>query len=433
MNSESATPSTVLPTSCLLLLSGGIAGIFSWIARQTAPYATVPETIGLLLAAGLRYVIAAYVVQRFVLGVPALIIILGAALAFRLLVLSAPPTLSADVYRYQWEGRVQRAGINPYAAHPDALRHLALEDPAHPLDVGRTTPTLYPPLSENSFSWAKTITGYKRLYVGLDAASIVVLLLLLTIRKQPLQRVLMYAWNPGVVVAFSLCGHHDSLAILALLAANLFIIKHRQEMSIVFLALSFLSKFFGGILLPVFLKRTRWRYAVLFLAVVVAGYVPYASAGRKLLEGLLQYSAVWENNDSLFRLMMLAGNCRPQAGLLAGGFLAALVLWALKRRMEPLQASLFLIAGLLLLSPNAFPWYFTWSIPFLCFYSNTPWLLLSVTCVLGYAPLIAYSAGFAYQDSPLILGLEYAPVLAWLAVGVWREAGQSHQGKDSRS
>jgi hypothetical protein len=269
--------------------------------------------------------------------------------------------------------------------------------------------------------------------VGLDAASIVVLLLLLTIRKQPLQRVLMYAWNPGVVVAFSLCGHHDSLAILALLAANLFIIKHRQEMSIVFLALSFLSKFFGGILLPVFLKRTRWRYAVLFLAVVVAGYVPYASAGRKLLEGLLQYSAVWENNDSLFRLMMLAGNCRPQAGLLAGVFLAALVLWALKRRMEPLQASLFLIAGLLLLSPNAFPCYFTWSIPFLCFYSNTPWLLLSVTCVLGYAPLIAYSAGFAYQDSPLILGLEYAPVLAWLAVGVWREAGQSHQGKDSRS
>jgi len=431
MNSESRTGSTVLPTSCLLLLAGGIAVIFYWIARQPAPLATVPETIGLLLAAGVLYVIAAYVVQRFALGVPALIIILGASLAFRLLVLSAPPSLSADVYRYQWEGRVQRAGINPYAAHPDALRHLALEDPAHPLDVGRTTPTLYPPFSEKSFSWAKTITGYKRLYAGLDVASIVVLLLLLTIRRQPLQRVLMYAWNPGVVVAFSLCGHHDSLAILALLAANLFIIKHRRGMSIAFLALSFLSKFYGGILLPVFLKRTRWSYAALFAAVVVAGYVPFASAGRKLLDGLLQYSAVWENNDSLFRLMMLAGNSRAQAGLLAGGFLAALVLWALKRRMEPLHASLVLIAGLLLLSPNAFPWYFTWMIPFLCFSAPPSMLLMSVTCVLGYSPVVAYAAGQPYVDSPFILALEYVPVLAWLAWAAMR--GMRHSKIETRN
>ena len=405
----------------MLALASGVAGIFYWIARQPAPYATVPETIGLLLAAGLLYVIAAYVVQRFALGTPALLVILGAALAFRLLVLSAPPTLSADVYRYQWEGRVQRAGINPYAAHPDALRHLALEDPAHPLDVGRTTPTLYPPLSENSFSWAKTITGYKRLYVGLDVASIVVLLLLLTIRQQPLQRVLIYAWNPAVVVAFSLSGHHDSLAILALLAADLFIIKQRPGLSIAFLALSFLSKFFAGILLPVFLKRTRWSFATVFAAAVVAGYVPFASAGRKLVDGLLQYSAAWESNDSLFRLMMLAGNSRAQAGLLAGVFLAALVLWALKRRMEPLQASMFLIVGLILLSPNAFPWYFTWMIPFLCFHVHPAVLLASVTCVLGYSPVVEYAAGQPYVDSPLILALEYAPVFAWLAWAAMRE------------
>ena len=409
----------------MLGLGGGIALIFYWLGGEPDLNSRAPEAIALLLAAGLLYVIAAYIVQRFALGLPALIIILGAALAFRLLVLSAPPSLSADVYRYQWEGRVQRAGINPYAAHPDALRHLALEDPAHPLDVGRTIPTLYPPLSEWSFSWAKTIPGYKRLYAGLDVASIVVLLWLLAIRKQPLARALMYAWNPGVVVAFSLCGHHDSLAILALLAANLFIIKHRQGMSIAFLALSFLSKFYGGILLPVFLKRTRWRYAVLFAAVVVAGYVPYASAGRKLLDGLLQYSAAWENNDSLFRLLMLAGNSRGQAGLLAGAVLAALVLWTLKRRLEPLQASMVLIAGLLLLSPNAFPWYFAWMIPFLCFYSPPAMLLASVTCVLGYSPVVAYAAGLPYKDSPLILLLEYVPVFTWLAWAAMQETRNS--------
>jgi len=397
----------------LLALAVGISGIFYHIGRTPDLKTHVPEFIALMLGAGVLCLAGIYVVEHFKLGAAALIIILGAALAVRLVVLPAGLSISTDAYRYQWEGRVQRAGINPYTTNPAALGH-AFEDPERPLDVGAATPTLYPPLSEFSFAWVKTIPDYKRLYTGLDVASIVVLLLLLAIRKQPLQRVLAYAWNPAVVISFALCGHHDALAILALLVANFFIINQRAALSILFLALSVLSKFFALLLAPVFLKRVRRIYAVLFALVVIAGYVPYADAGRNLLDGLAQYSAAWENNDSLFRLLLLAGNSKPQAGLIAGVFLAALVLFALKQRLEPLRASLFLIAALLLLSPNAFPWYFTWTIPFLCFYPNAPWLLMSVTCVLGYAPLIAYSAGFAYQDSPLILALEYTPVLAWL-------------------
>jgi hypothetical protein len=41
-------------------------------------------------------------------------------------------------------------------------------------------------------------------------------------------------------------------------------------------------------------------------------------------------------------------------------------------------------------------------------------LLLTVTSVLGYAPVEAYAAGQPYRDSPFILLLEYAPALAWL-------------------
>lgn len=417
---KTATLLNLLPTVALLALGAGIAGIFYHIGRLPEPKSQTPEVIAWLLAAGLLYVVAAYLVERFALGRTALVVILGGALAFRLLALPLSPSLSTDVYRYQWEGRVQRAGINPYTTYPAALRHLGLEDPEHPLAVGPLTPTLYPPLSEGSFSWAKTVPGYKRLYTGLDVASIFLLLLLLAARKQPLTRVLMYAWNPTVVVAFAMCGHHDSLAISALLAANLLIIADRRAASIVLLALSFLAKFFAAPLLPVFLKRSRWRYAAIFAAVVVAGYLPYASAGRKLLDGLSQYAAGWENNDSGFRLLLLAGNSKPQAGLISAVLLAALLLFVLKRRMEPLRASLFLIAGLLLLSPNAFPWYFTWLIPFLCFYPSPPWLLLSTTCALGYSPVIAFAAGQPYRDSPLVLALEYAPVFAWLVWEAWR-------------
>lgn len=431
MNSEQkrARASDFLPTLFLILLGSGQIFIWLHLSRHPSLESYIPETIALLLAAGLLYVTAAYIVERRDLGWPALIVILAAALGFRFLAHSIEPVLSTDVYRYQWEGRVQRAGVNPFAVHPDALKHLELEDPAHPLATGRTTPTLYPPLSECSFSWVKTISGYKRLYTGLDVASIAVLLLLLKIRKQPLTRVLMYAWNPGVVVAFAMCGHHDSLAILALLAAIYYIIKQQGAVSIFFLALSFLSKLFAGLLLPVFLKRTRWAYAGLFLGLTAAAYLPYARAGINLFDGLSQYAVGWENNDSLFRLFLLAGNSKAQAGLISGIFLAALLAYVLKRRLEPLPAGLVLITGLLLLSPNAFPWYFTWVIPFLCFHPHPSLLLLSVTCVLGYSPLVAYSAGQPYRDSPLMLVLQYLPALAWLAWIGRKEVGQPRSEK----
>jgi len=414
-----------LPTLGLLVLAGGLGTIYHYLARQPDLKARVPEFIALALGAGILYLAGVYLVERFVPGPAALLIILAGALAFRLLVLPLTPSLSGDVYRYQWEGRVQRAGINPYATYPAALGPSAFQDPRHPLEVGSTTPTLYPPLSEMSFSWVETVSGYKRLYTGLDLASIVVLLLLLALHKQPLPRVLTYAWNPTVVVSFSLDGHHDSLAILTLLAAILLIINRQRALSITFLALSFLAKFFAVLLLPVFLKRTRWAYAGLFGGLVALAYLRYASAGRNLLEGLSQYAAGWEANDSVFRLIVRAGNSQAQAELVVGMVLLALVAYALKQRLEPLRAGLFLTAGLLLLSPNAFPWYFTWTIPFLCFYPSRPWLLMSVTCVLGYAPMVAYAAGQPYRDSPLILALEYLPVYAWLAYEGWQATARA--------
>ena len=50
-----------------------------------------------------------------------------------------------------------------------------------------------------------------------------------------------------------------------------------------------------------------------------------------------------------------------------------------KKRASPLLSGLVLTSGVLLLSPTAYPWYFSWTIPFLCFYPSAAWLLMSVT------------------------------------------------------
>ncbi len=60
-------------------------------------------------------------------------LLVGFAVVFRLLVLFSPLVLSSDLYRYVWDGRVQRAGINPYRYPPAAEALAALRDTAiHP-------------------------------------------------------------------------------------------------------------------------------------------------------------------------------------------------------------------------------------------------------------------------------------------------------------
>ncbi len=440
----------------MLGIAVALGAVFHFWGRQRDLEAYVPEFIAFALGAGALYLAGVYLVERFTLGVTALLVILGGAVVFRLFLLPLSPALSEDVYRYQWEGRVQRLHLNPYTVFP-ALPDLRwLQDPKHPLETGRTTSTVYPPFSEIAFSWVEMVPGYKRLFTGLDLASLCVLLLTLAALKQPLHRALTYAWNPTVIVSFAMCGHHDSLAVFTLLVANWAIITHRRTLSFALLALSFLSKFFPLLLLPVFLKGSVganlvfaprgdhkdrpykaampiWVYAGIFGAVAIIGYFPYLSAGGNLFRGLSEYATGWEANDSAFHVLLLAGNSKAQAELVGAVLVLSLVAYAVRKRMEPLQASFLLTAGLVLLSPNAFPWYFTWSIPFLCFYPSVPWLLMSVTGVLGYAPVATYAAGQPYKHSPFILALEYVPIYVWLAYEGWKSGVGSRQFVETRT
>jgi hypothetical protein len=44
---------------------------------------------------------------------------------------------------------------------------------------------------------------------------------------------------------------------------------------------------------------------------------------------------------------------------------------------------------------------------------------MSVTCVLGYTPVISEGAGRPIKNSLLMLSLEYGPVYLWLAYCGW--------------
>jgi hypothetical protein len=214
-------------------------------------------------------------------------------------------------------------------------------------------------------------------------------------------------------------GHFDSLAIVTFLGALFFLVTNRSALSMAALALSFLSKFFPLLLLPTFLKRARLAHLGLFTFLVVAFYLPFSGAGLHLLDGARNYARDWVNNASFFNVLRFVARSRIAAEALAGFILLAAMGYLAKRQAAPLWSSLILTGGVLLVSPTAFPWYFTWSIPFLCFYPSSAWLLMSVTSVLGYTPAITFGAGEPLQNSLLMLSLEYGPVYVWLAYYCW--------------
>jgi alpha-1,6-mannosyltransferase len=192
---------------------------------------------------------------------------------------------------------------------------------------------------------------------------------------------------------------------------------NRAAISSVALGLSFLAKFFPILVLLTLVKRVRLGYLAIFALVVFAFYLPFLGAGLHLLDGLANYSRDWLNNASLFHLFHFVVRSKAGAEVVAGSMVMATMAYLAKRKADPLWSSLILTGGVLLVSPTAYPWYFTWSIPFLCFYPTPAWLLMSITTILAYTPAIAFAEGI--KASFLMSSLEYGPVYLWLAYSCW--------------
>jgi alpha-1,6-mannosyltransferase len=85
--------------------------------------------LGLLAAAAVAYFAAVRLFLRQAWPRNTVWIVIGAAVALRAVLLTAPPILSTDIYRYVWDGRVQAAGINPYRYIPADPALTSLRDP----------------------------------------------------------------------------------------------------------------------------------------------------------------------------------------------------------------------------------------------------------------------------------------------------------------
>jgi alpha-1,6-mannosyltransferase len=407
---------------------GGAAALetlFALMARLGDLKAEVIETIALALAAGVIYFIALYGLEHSRKTGPAFWIIMAGALFFRLTLYSLMPSLSTDIQRYRWDGRVQNAGWNPYSLPPNDSRLAYLRDSGWAVMPGPEFPSMYPPLSQLVFrltaSFLPAVVAFKLPFVLGDLLVLATLAIWLASYPDGNYRLAIYAWNPLVIVEFAASGHNDSLAIAAMIAA-LAMIRKRPGASAVTLTAGSLAKLFPITLLPLALRLSEWprklRGWLAFggVALVTAACVwPYRSALAQLREIFLRYQAFWQNyNPTLYAILLWFSRQPDIAAGIGEGVVLGLAIWVAARKIDPLRAAFLIIGATLMLAPNTYSWYFTWIVPLLCFFPNPAWLLLTILQFLSYKVLIEYQINGIWHFDPFFQWLISAPFYALL-------------------
>jgi len=420
-------------TGVALVLAGAFAGVAALGALPDHVWAFV----GLFALAGAAYALAvAAVVRRPPSGGRALVAILGAAVLFRLILLPTVPSLSTDVYRYLWDGRVQAAGLSPYTEPPNSPTLASLRDPViYPRLNHLDWRTIYPPGAQLVFALLaslapSSVLAFKSLVVAADLATALVLSAWLGALGRPQAWVLIYAWHPLVVIELAGSGHLDALALLASVAALWAATRGREAWAGIWIGLGALVKLYPLLLLPALGGRRASRVVGACAIVVAAGYLCYARAGWAVVGSLPRFVAHEQFNGTLRTLLEwvvvpLGGPGRVAARLiplLALSGLAVGLAWR-GRTIPPWQRAAWLVGAYCLTTPSLFPWYVLWLVPLLAVELRWPWLWLTGAVALTYLVF----AEPLWRMPPWVPAVEFIPLAAGLA---WTPAGRLYGKRD---
>ncbi|MFQ5452595.1 MAG: glycosyltransferase 87 family protein [Candidatus Zixiibacteriota bacterium] len=428
------------------------------------PNTDMPTAVFMFLFS-LAFFLYLFVVMRLLKTEPgkgSFFIVIFFSIIFRLVLLPSIPVHENDIYRYLWDGKAAKNGINPYKYEPGILERTDWEirNDHHDMDrdvfikgrslsekdekeVGKLkalkddnpdffrkighkwVPTIYPPVAqliffainlvkENSIILAKSVFVFFDLLVLFVISRILVVL-----GKSPAYS-MIYGWSPLVLKEVANSGHYDPVPIFFALSA-LFLMLRKKNISASFMvALAALAKFFPALLALVGARKLKFKGLFIFSLVFIGAYIPFfvwgSSGPEQVFKGFLTYSNIWNYNGSIFVLVntvidAFVGNLT--VSVLAAKMILAVILMGIIikfSRQKCEQADVFLhrcfmvLVCLFLFSPVADPWYFLWVLPFLCFFPYKSFLLLSWLLIFSYF-------SFRMEVPPVKVGFIKLPLL----------------------
>ena len=423
----------------LLAVSGlGILAGLLTLSRVGNLAGSAVETILLLIGTSLFYLISCHLILRNEKHTRSIqSIVLAFAFFSRLVLAPTLPSLSEDLYRYRWEGRVQEAGGHPYTAMPIEGKWAGLRDETYPRVAGKDIQFGYGPLwclIERGMTRVAGVTtgaafGQVLLFkipaaLG-DIGVVAALAWLLHLYGLAWERVLIYAWCPLVIVEFWQSGHNDAVMVLFLMLALAMAKRQRWMWAGVMVGLAAMVKLWPVFLLPLFFAHERKWGVVWGAGLAALPFAPWLAMLWERRDFVTGFLGGWRNNDSLFGLVLwLAGGDGQVAKRVS---LALIVGWALTlgwRRMEPVRGVFWFTLGLLLVSANVHPWYLTWIVPIAAFVPS-PWLLAWVSLMpVCYAVLIEYSVSGVWDPAHGWQWYAYAGAFVAAVAGLTMSVGK---------
>jgi alpha-1,6-mannosyltransferase len=314
-------------------------------------------------------------------GVPVFaVLVLGAAL-IRLAFVIQTPTLSGDVYRYIWDGRVINAGFNPYLHFPADPALTALRDPEQYslIDKRDYAVTIYPPVAEVIFALVTRIStrvfAMKLAMVLFEACAVFAVARLLRRLNRPLGLLVAYLLHPAPIWEIAGNGHVDA-AMMALLYCAFAIGGARRPFAAAIpMTLGALVKPTGALGLPALWRAYQVGLPLFVLTMAASLYLPFAAAGTGIVGFLPRYldEQGLTSGEGVFWLALLgktgllSPTMAPAFAALTGLALLALALWTRRRGVTDLASglkgtALLLVAFLFAITPT-FPWYFLAALP----------------------------------------------------------------------
>ncbi len=342
----------------------------------------------------------------------ALIVILTIAVVVRLIMVFSPPTLSDDIYRYAWDGKIQAHGFDPY--------HHTADDPAlrpfrdHQIydrlcDRYLKQSAVYPPLAEGIFFITalpdlQPIFLIKLVFALFDIGSLWLLVLILRRLKLNPERVVIYAWSPLVVLEISQSGHIEGLAIFLVLASVLAVLRGKEALAGGMAALAVAAKFVPAIFLPALYRKRDWRFPVAFAATFLFICFPYISATHQLFGMATEFKNLPNFNAGLRTIVeaIFDKSYSPNSiySLLSAALLAGVGFWIWLRQDGSdtrTMNGLFVMAALFIVVTPFMPsWYMIIIVPFLAWRPSPAFLYLSGAVMLPYLMYLTPSGGPAW-------------------------------------
>ncbi len=423
---------------------------FSTLSIFLANIHNVGKEAYLLIAVSiLQYGIYFFILKKIFSSAktPVFIITIAALISF-VTFLYATPKLSNDVYRYLWDGLVQKEGYNPYLYVPGDWKFHDLQESnmtlfAHVDWRDKFTP--YPPVAQFIFVNAHALFVKWGLIAGklLFALPVILsaVLIYMTMGKKIYAAFIL---NPLLLLELVANAHLDGWVLFLMLIGLLLYRKQSYIPATFIWTLAIATKIYPIIFVPFFvidLLRKRKFTEVVFSTILgsVVLYILYRPFIAESLFPLTHYLTLpneQEYNASLYRYLYLFLGMEKEGVMLLASKISTVIfgITAGILLLKKYSYELLLFVGLLYLicSPIVFPWYILFLIPFIIFQvseTSSPRLMFFFAFMECLATLIYFEPGI-WIIREIMLDFEYSLLLITILLYKWRIPKITLPGKE---